>query len=280
MAEQAPMPPPYVFMRGRRSILAEVLFPKRVSYQREVLAALEEGLDEDAVKVYLSDTANLPSIMQEMSEYPQLFDPLQYERTAAVEPLIITIKHARQRIDTYRSHFYGWSMYAVEGMFVGRRRRLDEELTQVVRLIFRLESRYEREAKRRGCYDVLEALMRWVMSESGRFDHVLPWSATEKARFMELHGGTLPPHKQAFFDRRYEAITKEIKKWVDDTGLFVFGYLVRRFWMQAIAGGRREDEIWVANFFSMNLNIVKRQPQPRRRRTGNGTDGNAGTSTH
>lgn len=221
----------------------------------------------------MSDPDNLPAIMQEMSEYQQLFDPLQYDRTSVPDDLTITPDQARQRIDMYRTHFYGWSMYAVEGMFVGSRGRRDEELTQVIRLTFRIESRYEREAKRERCYDILEALMRWVMSEPGRLDHVLPWSTSEKERFMVLYG-ELPLYKQAFLDRRYEAITKEIKKWIDDTGLFVFGYLVRRFWMNAVAAGRREDEIWVTNFFNMNLNIVKRQPRSRQRerRTGNGSN--------
>jgi hypothetical protein len=246
---------PYAFERGKRSILAISLFPKRVAYQGEVYDTLEAGVHEDSVKGYLHQ--HVVSIIEEMREYRQVLDPRQYERTRAIQEFVPTIEQANQRIDMYQSHFYGWSMLEVDGMFLGRiSGRIDEERTQAIILIFRLESRYEAEAKVSRCYDVLEALMRWVMAESGRLDHVLPWSAREKDRFTRFHG-SMPRHKRVFIDRYYVEITKEIKKWIDDTGLFVFAYLNRRFWVNVTESPHQEDEIWTPNFFNMNLNIMR-----------------------
>jgi hypothetical protein len=114
----------------------------------------------------------------------------------------------------------------------------------------------EEEAKLSGCYDVLEAIMRWVMAEHGRLDHVLPWRKGEKQRFLRVHG-SWPKHKRSFVDNQYEFITKEVRKWIDDTGMLVFCFLIRKFWENVIETKSREVEIWTANFFNMNLNIVK-----------------------
>jgi hypothetical protein len=257
--------PQYLFMRGRRCILSEVLFPKKVVYQREIFTALEEGLDEDLVKTrMLLDS----SIIEEIHDYPQLFDPEQYTRKILPRDFRVpTWGEAMERIKMYHSHFRGWSLYEVDGVFIGeetediitgrKKLRIDDERTQVVRLIFQVESVYEAEAKSVGCYDVLEALMRWTMAEHMRLDHILPWSRGEKRRFVSMHGAW-PEYKRSFVNKFYEAITKEVKKWIDDISLFIFGYLVKRFWKEVISRGRREDEIWVISWFNANLNIVKR----------------------
>ena len=94
------------------------------------------------------------------------------------------------------------------------------------------------------------------MAEHGRLDHVYPWRRGELQRFLRVHG-SWPRNKRAFVDNHYEFITKEVEKWVDDTGMFVFCFLVRKFWENVIATKSREVEIWTANFFNMNLNIVR-----------------------
>ena len=259
--------PPYVFNRGRRAILAEVHFPKRVIYQSQIFDALKKGLDEEIVKSYLS--TNIGDIMQEMQEYTLLFDPLQYQRRRFPRQISISEEQAKQRIALYQSHFRGWSMYEVDGVYLNETpeklhlpilERIDDERTQILRLIFRLESIHEETAKAERCYDVLEAIMRWVMAEHGRLDHIFPWRRGELHRFLGLHAAW-PRHKRVFVDNYYELITKEVKKWIDDTGMFVFCFLIRNFWEGVIASKSREVEIWVANFFNMNLNIVKETQQ-------------------
>lgn len=255
----AEIDPPYVFLRGQRGIVAEVLFPKKAAYQGEIFDALQHGLDGQEVKDYLSDSETIQSLIVEMKDYPQLFDPDQYKRTTSWTAPVIMLEQARKRIDAYQSRFYGWSMYEVDGVFLNPKTgRIDEERTQVIRLVFRLDSIYQDEARARGCYDVLEALTRWVMAEHMRLDHLLPWSDEEKVRFLQLHGISWPEHKRRFIEEFYERITKEAKKWIDDVGLFIFGYLVRKFWIKVRELKRREDEIWTVSYFNANLNIVKR----------------------
>lgn len=249
---------PYKFTRGQRGIFAEVYFPKKVVYQGEIFEALEDGLKEKLVREHL--TINLRSILEEMAEYPQIFDPNQYTRTNLVDPLYHpSALEALRRIDQYISPFHGWSMYEVDGVFRNEvTGQLDDERTQVIRLIFRFEDPLKALAKEAGCYDVFEALMRWVMAEHNRLDHVLPWGDEEQNRFLKLHSAW-PEHKQQFVFNHYRPIARSLKKWMDDIALFIYGYLVRRFWSKAVARGRQEDEIWVVSFFNMNLNIVKRQ---------------------
>ena len=259
--------PPYVFTRGRRAILAEVHFPKRVIYQSKIFETLKDGLDEAMVKEYLS--INIRYIMREMQEYTLLFDPLQYQRTRLPRQTIFSEEEAKQRIALYQSHFKGWSMYEVDGVYLNETpgkillpilERIDDERTQILRLIFRMDSAYEETAKAERCYDVLDAIMRWVMAEHGRLDHVFPWRRGEMQRFLRVHG-SWPKHKRAFVDNYYESITKEVKKWIDDAGMLVFCFLIRNFWEGVIESRSREVEIWTANFFNMNLNIVKETRQ-------------------
>lgn len=176
-----------------------------------------------------------------------------------------TIEEAQKRMLMYKSRFRGWSMYEVDGVFMKDRTQEDElfnrpvqfydERTQVIRLIFQAESSIENEAKISGCYDVLEAIMRWTMAEHMRLDHVLPWSKNEKNRFFRLHGAW-PKHKRSFVNKNYEPITKEFKRWIDDVGLFIFAFLVRNFAEGVREIGHKEDEIWVVNWFNVNLNVA------------------------
>jgi hypothetical protein len=264
--------PPYVFVRGRRCILAEVLFPKKVIYQSKIYEALELGFREEEVLEKMAHTA--ADIYREMSDYPQLFDPLQYERKSYPKKVIVpTEDEARERIKMFKSHFYGWTIYEADGVFLKKEKfKVDlvsgekkpqfyDERTQILRLIFTLESTFEKQARDEGCYDVLEALMRWTLAEQMRLDHVLSWSRSEKLRFFKFHG-VWPKQKRQFVNNYYEPITKEIKRWIDDINLFIFGYLVKAFWQQVIARGSEEDEIWVVSLFNVNLNIVKPTKKP------------------
>lgn len=117
MAE--PVNPPYVFQRGRRAIEANVLFPKKVEYQPEIFNALNAGLNQSYVRRYLRRHAEV--LLEEMKEYPQLFDPKQYERLEIPIELKITPEEARERLSRYESHFYGWSIYEVDGEQIWKR---------------------------------------------------------------------------------------------------------------------------------------------------------------
>ena len=251
-------PSPYVFMRGERGIFAEVYFPKKVAYQPEIFQALNEGLEEDNVKNYLS--LNLLAIREEMSDYQHIFDPNQYMQNRWLELPEVPLAQANVRIDRYISPFYGWSMYEVDGAFKNSRGKLCDERTQIIRLIFRFDHRLKGRSRAAKCYDVFEAMLRWIMAEQGRLDHSFPWSDGELERFLELHE-VWSVQKLEFAEKYYHQLARAVKKWMDDIALFVFGYLVRRFWTQVSKQKSKEDEIWTVSFFSANLNIVKRRPR-------------------
>jgi hypothetical protein len=103
------------------------------------------------------------------------------------------------------------------------------------------------------------------MAEQGRLDHSFPWSDGELERFLELHE-TWPVYKLKFAERYYDQTARVVKKWMDNIALFVFGYLVRRFWVEVFAQGSKEDEIWAVSLFNANLNIVKRQKRRKEKK--------------
>lgn len=279
------MPAPetmYVFTPAERAIYAEIYFPKKVVYQPAIFYALRYGHDEKIVRTYLRD--NVEALLTELKEYRQLLNPHQYEfEPKRGQPP--TLEEARRRIDVYVSYYKGWSMYEVDGVWeatkppllegtpalpVGEEEapRLVEERTQVIRLMFRLPSTYEEEARHAGCFDVLRAIIYWTIGIQGSLNEHRSWSRAEQARFMVHH--TPWPKKKAAFARRYFArVAKEVEKWIDDCGLFIFGYLVRKFAENVLKEKEEEAEIWVTSFFTLGVNVIKRvekePPSPHKR---------------
>ncbi len=85
-------------------------------------------------------------------------------------------------------------------------------------------------------------------------DHFL-WSEHQKKRFF-LHydfGG----QQQALADIHFAEMMRGVAKYLDDCGLFIFGYLVRAFWKQVLNAGQKkiEDEIWVSGIFGVSINM-------------------------
>lgn len=156
-------------------------------------------------------------------------------------------------------------MYEVDGAFLNENGKLYDERTQVIRLLFRFDNPLKKKAKAEKCYDVFEAMLRWIMAEQGRLDHSFPWSDGERERFLELHE-VWSARKLEFVERHYDQIAKATKKWMDDIALFIFGYLVRRFWVDVSAKGSKEDGIWTVSLFNANLNIVKRQKRRKEKK--------------
>lgn len=139
--------------------------------------------------------------------------------------------------------------------------RIDEESTQVIRLIFKFEQPdIEAEARQRNCFDVYRSMLYWVMSVYGHTEDDIFWGTAEQERFLTRH--TWTDERRAFAERYYRRVASAIAKWIDDCGLFVFGYLVRLFWLnvselQITEGRKLEDEIWVASIFHLNVNVIR-----------------------
>ena len=148
-------------------------------------------------------------------------------------------------------------MYEVDGVWEGKKRRIDEERTQIIRIMFRLPSAYAKEATQARCFDVLRSMLYWLIARQGNlYDHRM-WSEKEQEIFINSqHPWT--SHKLEFVGKYFPLVAKEVVKWRDDCRLFVFGFLVRRFANSVLQEGRREEEIWVTNLFNLNINMVKR----------------------
>jgi hypothetical protein len=247
----------YTFTPSEHAIYTELYFPKRIDYEGPMADALADSLKEREVKDYFR--TYLTDLMRELRRYPELFDPRQYTRTAhRTNP--ITESQARRRIAQFRLPVDGWSRYPVEGVFRVRRgrRRIYEELTQTVRIIFRLESRYRRVADAISCLDALRLILAWVTNDNLHLDTQRSWAAQEKERFLTRYE-PWPDYKRAFVEEYFEPVAKEVQKWIDDCAMYLFGYLIRRFQHEIEEKRFHEDEIWAASFFNLGLNVVKQE---------------------
>jgi|ERR1700733_11586851 len=255
----------YEFEPGKRSIFAEIYFPKKVAYQGAIFKALSEGLDEKYVRKELVDLTLL-LLETELSVYPHWFNPERYG-SAKIRFEKPTLKQAETRMEMYESPFYGWSMYEVDGVFLSKRIKngkpqVDEERTQVIRLIFVFNNDAEKEAIELGHLDVYRAILYWVMSVYGHSDYSAPWSKGEMGRFIKRHD-EWSLEKKAYAKKNYKQLAGAITKWIDDCGLFIFGFLVRELWKCVVdvagseEGRKLEDEIWVSSVFHFNINIMK-----------------------
>lgn len=206
------------------------------------------------MREYLRESAE--GLLVELAAYPHLLDPYRYRRRQPRQKGT-DIEQAEARIAMYRSPFRGWSLYQVDGVFFNRRGRVYEEAAQVVRIMFREESSLRRRAEAARCGDVLRAMRYWVIERPPVLADIDPWDRAEQERFIARHE-PMPDHKRAFATEFFEPAVKEAAKWIDDCALFIFGYLVRTFWIEVLAGKIQEEEIWVTSFFNLSVNVVRR----------------------
>lgn len=252
----------YTFFPGRRSILAEIYFPERLSTQGRIFKALEDGLRMDHVRDYL--IGNVGRISDELSAYKHWFDPNRYGGNRKFPDELSAMKC---RMEMWEPVFYGWSTYGMKGVFLKRDgKKIDEEVTQVLRLIFKFDDEEsELWAFSAEQPDVYRAILYWVLSEFGHTDDYRAWLKTEERRFLARHP-SWPREKKAFAKELYPILVRKIAKWIADSGLFIFGYLVREFWSEVVKLHKErnsplEDEIWVTSSFHVNVDVMTPYPK-------------------
>lgn len=246
----------YRFTPGRRSVLAEIYFPRRIATQGTIYKALEKGLNIEIVRAYLR--TNAARIFSELTVYSHWFDPNRYGETKIYnDPL----EAAKTRMNMCQQVFYGWSMYEVDGVFLKRDGiAIDEERTQVIKLMFKYEDEeLERQTREASYPDIFRAVLYRVLSQYGEADDYIHWSEDELRLFLFRHA-SWPKEKLDYAEVMFPAIAKSIGKWIDDSGLFIFGYLVRQFWTEIVrlhrGGAPLEDEIWATSVFHMDINVL------------------------
>ncbi|HYT93068.1 MAG TPA: hypothetical protein VEL76_30400 [Gemmataceae bacterium] len=248
----------YILSSSDSGTSAEIYFPKRAAYQGAIFDAVRNGFYEQPVKDYL--TLNAAELIEELRDWGQILDPLKY---ASEKPLFrsLSAQDVVARVQMYKSVFKGYSMYTVDGVFFSdKTQTIHEEAIQVLRLMFRFESRLEAEAKQRNCKDMLRSLSRWLIDYDIRLNCHYSWAPSEKERFLAEHRHW-PESQLAFAEQHFDAVAREVEKWTDDCGLFVFGYLVRKFSKNVLVQKMSEEEIWVVSSYDPCLNVVRRVGQ-------------------
>lgn len=251
----------YFCGRSEIGMFSEIYFPKRAAYYGAIFDALRYGYKENVVKKYFQD--HIDNLMDELKTFPDLFDP--YKFTAAkLRKNPVSKEEALRRIDMYASPFRGWSIYSVDGVWFDENDDPVEEATQIVRILFRFSSSFTEKATQENCSDVLRAIIYWTINQRGHLKEYKAWDRGGESQFMRWHEPWLKQNRQKrlFAQKNFSAVATEAIKWIDDRALFVFGYLVRKFWEQVVKEKTREDQIWVTNFFDMSLNVVEKTKQP------------------
>lgn len=241
----------YLYTLRHPGLFAEFYFPKRVVYQSEIIDALKDGVEEKEVKTYLLEYAR--EFPKELAAYPYVLDPQRYtgRRTET-----ISLADVKKRVEMYKNPFFGWSTYDVGGAFLNTRtKELQDELTQIVRVIFLFESELEI-AKEKGYERIVQSITSWLLMNYYHRVALPPYGDAEVQRFIDEHT-PFTEQEIAYIKANYPTIATEILKWFDDCVLFTFGYLVRRFWMQVAKAGKREDEIWITSFFNLGINVLQ-----------------------
>ncbi len=171
----------YLYRRGQHGIFSEVYFPRRVAAQGTIFTALQEGHEESIVKEYLGIHAE--KLLEEIKEYQQIFDPHQYDGKRKKRQTPPSVYEARERIAMYKSPFFGWSNYVVDGVFwskkEGQEEKMIEEATQVIRIMFRLDSAFTERAQAVQCRDVLRAIIFRTITKQVLINQKTLWDKAE-----------------------------------------------------------------------------------------------------
>ncbi len=241
----------YLYTLRHPGVFAEFYFPKRVVYQSEIVDALKDGVEESKVKKYLLEYAR--EFSKELAAYPYVLDPQRY---VGRKTETISLVDVKKRVEMYRNPFFGWSTYDVGGAFLNTKtKELQDELTQIVRVIFRFESELAA-ANKEGYERIVQGITSWLLMNYYHRVALPPYGEAEVQRFIDEHT-PFSEQELVYIKANYPVIATEILKWFDDCVLFTFGYLARRFWMKVAKEGKREDEIWITSFFNLGINVLQ-----------------------
>jgi hypothetical protein len=253
-------PSRHVLGSNDAGISTEIYFPKKAAYQGAIFDALREGFFEKEVIGYL--LANADFLVDELRDWSEILNPRKYAGAITTPAGRHTPEEARTRIAMYRSVFKGYSVYTVDGVFFSQETQtVYEEATQIVRLMFRFESELEGQAQETPYKDMVRSLIYWLVDYDVRLDQHYSWAAAEKERFLAEHRHWPASHLD-FAARSFESLAKQVEKWIDDCGLFIFGFLVRKFSENVLKQNLSEEQIWVVSSFDTCVNVVKQKQAP------------------
>jgi hypothetical protein len=208
---------PYQFQSYQPGVFVELYLPKKSMYQGMLYEALTDGFDFEKVKRHFLDDAKREKIYQLLETYDE-------------------VKNIEDRIEKMEPFYWGYSMYEVDGVFFDPEKGIEEERTQIIRIMF---------------LPKMEAIHSLVPD--------MNYSKLRRAVNRIL---------KADRDEREELrayspqLVEYLNRWRGDIGLFLFGYIIFKLCsrineVKADAEDELEKEIWLTSFWNLQVNKVR-----------------------
>jgi hypothetical protein len=208
-------------------IQTEMYLPKKSYFQSTLYDTLTAGFNHDHVKKTLID--NIEEVKRLMNDFtvPIISKGLQ-----------------KARIEKMKRIFSGYSMYEVDGVFCASPvsgRRVDEERTQVVRVLFKPD---------------LDDIQRALEEKD-----IETTSDSIKNTIYDLYqpNGMCREGLSDEQKKEISGICNYLEDWRWDIQLFLFGYVINEICKQIEKLGKSikpEDEIWITSFWSTQISRV------------------------
>jgi hypothetical protein len=208
---------PYQFQAYQPGVFVELYLPKKSMYQGMLYEALTDGFNFEKVKRHFSDEAKREKIYHLLETYDEL-------------------KNIEKRINEIEPFYWGYSMYEVDGVFFDPEKGIEEERTQIIRIMFLPKM----EAVQQLVPDMDYGKLRRAVNR------ILKADRDDREELREYH----------------PQLVEYLNKWRGDVGLFLFGYVIFKLCsrineVKADAEDELEKEIWLTSFWNLQVNKVK-----------------------
>ena len=226
----------YRYNRFDPGIFMELYLPKKAEYQGILYDTLTGGFLIENVRTHLK--TNWEQIVQLMAG----FYTSRIKTTDELNKLLPV--------------FYGYSMYEVDGVFFNSEtKRIMEERTQVIRLMFRFDIDGFCQVAGEDASNPEHKIAKIVADDYLRF-------VTDKTAFTAFHAEQYKqrwPQHEAFIGK----VISVLENWELSLVMFILGYVVFEIckeikFLHETTKRDPEEEIWITSFWNLRINrIVK-----------------------
>lgn len=222
----------YQFYPGEGGIFVEIYLPKRADFQGRLYDSLTKGFDLEKVKAHFKSekAANIRKLL------------LKYYDEIA--------NYTDETIDKMETVFWGYSMYEVDGVFYNPEKGIEEERTQVLRVMFlpnikHLYSNFRLSDDDRINEDRIRMLVKKYLRSPSNI------AAQFKAENTGMNTVEL-------------SIVDYLDVWIQNVALFLFGYIVYEICERILELYNEidtdkdiiENEIWITSFWNLTTNRI------------------------
>lgn len=217
----------YTANTSEAGVQTEIYLPKKSYFQGTLYDTLTKGFDHKHV---------VNTLISNISEIKQIMDKFTIPR--------ISKGLDRERIKKMKQIFWGYSMYEVDGIFFSKsinKRRIAEERSQVIRIMFLPDINYIREK-------LIEKKDIEVSREE--IKNIIDTLFHDNLKV----GRKSKEKKQTFL-----YIQSYIEDWRWDIQLFLFGYVIDEICKQTnklCKDIKPENEIWISSFWNTQISRI------------------------